>query len=42
MNNIIRRLLLCRCGHARSAHRHYRKGTDCALCDCPRWTLTLK
>jgi len=28
---------LCRCGHGRSAHRHYRRGSDCALCDCPRW-----
>jgi len=23
---------LCRCGHPREAHNHYRKGTDCALC----------
>ncbi|HEX3780857.1 MAG TPA: hypothetical protein VHX38_14410 [Pseudonocardiaceae bacterium] len=23
---------LCRCGHPRAAHRHYRKGSDCALC----------
>jgi hypothetical protein len=26
----------CRCGHAADAHRHYRSGTDCALCDCAR------
>lgn len=23
---------LCRCQHARDAHTHYRRGTDCALC----------
>jgi hypothetical protein len=28
---------VCVCGHGREAHRHYRRGTDCALCDCPRW-----
>ncbi|SHM24565.1 hypothetical protein SAMN05443668_10198 [Cryptosporangium aurantiacum] len=27
----------CDCGHAECAHRHYRRGTDCALCDCPRY-----
>ena len=28
----------CRCGHPRDAHEHYRKGTECALCDvCPRY-----
>lgn len=30
----------CRCGHARSAHEHYRRGTDCALCGrdlCPNY-----
>ena len=26
---------LCVCGHGKTAHKHYRKGTDCALCDCP-------
>ncbi|MGN8050887.1 hypothetical protein ACTJKO_14485 [Curtobacterium sp. 22159] len=25
------------CGHAQDAHEHYRPGTDCALCDCPRF-----
>jgi hypothetical protein len=29
---------LCGCGHDRGAHRHYRQGSDCALCDCPRWS----
>ena len=29
---------LCTCGHAYTAHRHYRRGTECSLCpDCPRW-----
>jgi hypothetical protein len=23
---------LCVCGHAKDAHEHYRKGTDCAVC----------
>lgn len=27
---------LCRCGHEREAHEHYRPGTDCGACgtDC--------
>ncbi len=25
------------CGHPRQAHAHYRRGSDCALCDCPRF-----
>lgn len=24
----------CRCGDPRSAHKHYRPGTDCGLCGC--------
>jgi len=28
----------CRCGHGRDAHMHYRRGSDCALCECPRWS----
>ncbi|MEI5676361.1 MULTISPECIES: hypothetical protein [unclassified Nocardioides] len=33
----------CRCGHPRSAHRHLRRGSDCALCPgtCPRFRLRL-
>jgi hypothetical protein len=27
----------CRCGHWRQAHEHYRSGTDCSLCPCPRF-----
>lgn len=23
----------CECGHAREAHEHYRRGTECAICD---------
>jgi hypothetical protein len=37
-----RRLFLCSCRHSRDAHRHYRPGSDCALCECPRlasWNL---
>lgn len=22
----------CRCGHAKAAHEHYRRGSDCGLC----------
>lgn len=24
---------LCACGHAYEAHEHYRKGTECSICD---------
>jgi hypothetical protein len=27
----------CVCGDSCDAHRHYRAGSDCALCDCPRY-----
>lgn len=27
----------CVCGHQQAAHEHYRPGSDCALCDCPRF-----
>lgn len=23
---------ICGCGHQKSAHEHYRRGSDCALC----------
>jgi hypothetical protein len=29
---------LCSCHHGRDAHRHYRPGSDCAACSCPRWS----
>jgi hypothetical protein len=37
------RLSLCRCGHSRNAHQHYRRGLDCALCACAkyRWAPAL-
>ena len=34
-------LSTCRCGHPRTAHQHYRAGSDCALCDCPKFVLRL-
>jgi hypothetical protein len=27
----------CTCGHPGRAHEHYRRGSDCALCACPRF-----
>jgi hypothetical protein len=27
----------CRCGHVARAHEHYRRGSDCALCECRRY-----
>lgn len=24
---------MCECGHAYEAHEHYRKGTECSICD---------
>ena len=27
----------CRCGHQARAHEHYRRGSDCALCECSRY-----
>ncbi|WP_433507504.1 hypothetical protein ACQP04_14215 [Pseudonocardia halophobica] len=27
----------CRCGHGSTAHEHYRRGTECVTCDCPRF-----
>lgn len=32
----------CRCGHIRWVHAHYRPGTGCALCDCPRFQKATK
>ena len=28
---------VCGCGHAKDAHEHYRRGTDCSACDCARF-----
>lgn len=30
-------LRVCRCGHGRDAHRHYRGGSDCSACTCRRF-----
>ena len=27
----------CRCGHAVETHEHYRPGSDCGACGCPRY-----
>ena len=27
----------CTCGHVRGTHEHYRRGTDCAVCDCTKY-----
>ncbi len=27
----------CDCGHGKHAHEHYRRGSDCAFCDCARY-----
>jgi len=29
--------MTCECGHAEDAHQHYRPGTDCGVCDCPKY-----
>jgi hypothetical protein len=33
---------VCSCGHERDAHEHYRRGTDCATCDCARFRTHLE
>ncbi|WIM16903.1 hypothetical protein [Microbacterium sp. zg-B96] len=33
---------MCACGHLREAHEHYRRGTECAICDvqsCSSFTV---
>lgn len=27
----------CTCGHVQGTHEHYRRGTDCAVCDCMKY-----
>lgn len=27
---------ICRCGHPREAHEHYRRGSDCGVCGAVR------
>lgn len=36
---------LCRCGHVREAHEHYRRGSDCGICGmdgCRRFTAAVR
>ena len=28
----------CDCGHGRQAHEHYRRGNDCAMCTCAKFS----
>lgn len=28
----------CRCGHVVLAHEHYRRGTDCSVCECEKYS----
>jgi hypothetical protein len=30
-------MTICVCSHPGAVHQHYRHGTDCGLCDCPRY-----
>jgi hypothetical protein len=30
-------LAFCSCGHTAEFHRHYRLGSDCGSCPCPRY-----
>jgi hypothetical protein len=31
----------CGCGHGKPVHEHYRRGTDCAFCECARYRRSL-
>lgn len=33
----LRGAAVCRCGHEKAAHEHYRAGSDCAGCACGRF-----
>jgi hypothetical protein len=37
----LKRAYRCRCGHLRNAHKHYRRGSDCGLCGCPRFRAVI-
>lgn len=39
VRNMLR--VICRCGHNRYAHRHYRHGSDCGRCNCPQFRFSL-
>jgi hypothetical protein len=28
----------CSCGHGKRAHEHYRRGSDCAMCSCAKYS----
>ena len=28
----------CSCGHGKQAHEHYRRGSDCAMCSCAKYS----
>ena len=28
----------CSCGHGKQAHQHYRRGSDCAMCSCAKYS----
>lgn len=30
----------CLCGHVVGTHEHYRRGSDCAVCDCMKYRRT--
>ena len=34
--------ITCRCGHDRSNHQHFRRGSDCSSCDCTRFQVRLR
>jgi hypothetical protein len=33
---------VCRCGHLKPVHMHYRKGTECSCCECPRYQWSVR
>lgn len=35
VGSLLAALTSCSCGHERSLHEHYRRGTDCAAAGCP-------
>lgn len=36
-NTVSDKSVCARCKHSRHAHSHYRNGTDCSICSCPRY-----
>lgn len=33
--------MTCRCGHPADTHEHYRPGSNCTACACPRYRRAL-